>query len=72
MLVGDFDFAVNEQCAQYHECSSLTLFIKAGKPLLHAEYSLAPSTFCPESKRLGLSSVRKTRDLIAKRETCPV
>ncbi|MFF4775514.1 endo alpha-1,4 polygalactosaminidase [Microtetraspora fusca] len=70
-LVGDFDFAVNEQCAEYRECSSLTPFIKAGKPVFHAEYSLALSKFCPESKRLGLSSIKKTLDLTAKRETCP-
>ncbi|WP_030558189.1 endo alpha-1,4 polygalactosaminidase, partial [Streptomyces exfoliatus] len=36
-LVDDFDFAVNEQCAQYEECDELTPFIDAGKAVLHAE-----------------------------------
>ncbi|WP_345434109.1 endo alpha-1,4 polygalactosaminidase [Actinoallomurus vinaceus] len=70
-LVKDFDFAVNEQCAEYKECSALKPFIKAGKPVFHAEYNLPLSKFCPESKRLKLSSIRKTLDLTAKRQTCP-
>ncbi|GAB3989507.1 endo alpha-1,4 polygalactosaminidase [Actinoallomurus acanthiterrae] len=70
-LVKDFDFAVNEQCAEYKECSDLKPFIKAGKPVFHAEYNLPLSKFCPESKRLRLSSIRKTLDLTAKRQTCP-
>ncbi|MEV5749967.1 endo alpha-1,4 polygalactosaminidase [Actinoallomurus sp. NPDC052308] len=70
-LVKDFDFAVNEQCAEYDECSALKPFITAGKPVFHAEYDLPLSKFCAESKRLKLSSIRKTLDLTAKRQTCP-
>ncbi|MCO5997561.1 endo alpha-1,4 polygalactosaminidase [Actinoallomurus rhizosphaericola] len=70
-LVKDFDFAVNEQCAEYKECSTLKPFIAAGKPVFHAEYNLPLSRFCPESKRLRLSSIKKTLDLTAKRQTCP-
>lgn len=70
-LVKDFDFAVNEQCAEYHECAALKPFIAAGKPVLHTEYNLPLNRFCPESKRLRLSSIRKTLDLTAQRQTCP-
>lgn len=37
-LVDYFDFAINEQCFQYNECDYLMPFIRAGKPVLHAEY----------------------------------
>ncbi|APU39989.1 MULTISPECIES: endo alpha-1,4 polygalactosaminidase [unclassified Streptomyces] len=70
-LVGDFDFAVNEQCAQYEECERLTPFVEAGKAVFHAEYELSPSRFCERSRELGLSSLRKRYDLDAWRKTCP-
>lgn len=37
-LVDYFDFSINEQCFQYNECAALMPFIRAGKPVLHAEY----------------------------------
>ena len=37
-LVDSFDFAVNEQCAQYRECARLKPFTDAGKPVFNAEY----------------------------------
>jgi hypothetical protein len=37
-LVDYFDFSINEQCFQYNECDQLMPFIRAGKPVLHAEY----------------------------------
>lgn len=69
-LVDDFDFAVNEQCAQYEECDELTPFIDAGKAVLHAEYELPVADFCPESRRLRLSSLLKKYDLDAWRQSC--
>lgn len=69
-LVGTFDFAVNEQCAEYSECAMLVPFIAAGKPVFHAEYDLPTTAFCEETTRLGFSSVRKQLDLGAWRETC--
>ncbi|MGW1543605.1 endo alpha-1,4 polygalactosaminidase [Streptomyces sp. NPDC002309] len=69
-LVGDFDFAVNEQCAQYGECEALTPFIEAGKAVFHAEYELPTARFCAESRRLGLSSLLKKYELGVWRETC--
>jgi len=69
-LVGDFDFAVNEQCAQYEECEELTPFVKAGKAVFHAEYELPTAKFCAQSRKLRLSSLRKEYELGAERETC--
>jgi hypothetical protein len=69
-LVPAFDFAVNEQCVQYDECDALLPFLRAGKPVFHAEYELAPAQFCDVSRRLGLSSIQKHDDLDAWRQTC--
>ncbi|CAL9436453.1 hypothetical protein SUDANB15_02139 [Streptomyces sp. enrichment culture] len=69
-LVGDFDFAVNEQCAQYGECARLTPFVEADKAVFHAEYELPTDRFCAESRRLGLSSLLKEYELGAWRRAC--
>ncbi len=70
-LVGFFDFAVNEECAQYDECELLVPFIKDGKAVLHAEYSSTTEEYCPLTTRLGFSSIRKNPDLDAWRQLCP-
>ncbi|MEU8943046.1 endo alpha-1,4 polygalactosaminidase [Streptomyces goshikiensis] len=70
-LVGDFDFAVNEQCAQYQECERLTPFVKAGKAVFHVEYELPTSRFCAATGALKLSSMRKKYELGPWREACP-
>ncbi|WP_079188953.1 endo alpha-1,4 polygalactosaminidase [Streptomyces kebangsaanensis] len=69
-LVGDFDFAVNEECAQYGECERLTPFVKAGKAVFHVEYEVPTGDFCPQARRLGLSSMRKKLELGVWREAC--
>jgi len=38
-LLDYFDFAVNEQCAEYDECELLEPFISSGKAVLQAEYA---------------------------------
>lgn len=70
-LVGDFDFAVNEQCAQYEECEELSPFVEAGKAVFHVEYELPAARFCAQSRRLGLSSLLKKYELGVWRERCP-
>ncbi|MFR9801580.1 endo alpha-1,4 polygalactosaminidase [Pseudonocardia sp. RS010] len=70
-LEPDFDFAVNEQCAEYDECARLEPFVRAGKPVLHVEYDLETSAFCAETTAMGFESIRKPRDLTAPREPCP-
>ncbi|WP_073496154.1 endo alpha-1,4 polygalactosaminidase [Actinacidiphila paucisporea] len=69
-LLPDFDFSVDEQCAQYDECGKLSPFVAAGKPVFHVEYELKPAQFCPEVRRLGFSSMRKHLVLDAWREAC--
>ncbi|MEU6004889.1 endo alpha-1,4 polygalactosaminidase [Streptomyces sp. NPDC047453] len=69
-LVADFDFAVNEQCAQYGECAELEPFVAAGKAVFHAEYELPTSRFCAQSRQLRLSSLLKKYELGAWRRTC--
>ncbi|WP_369196125.1 endo alpha-1,4 polygalactosaminidase [Streptomyces djakartensis] len=69
-LVGDFDFAVNEQCAQYGECAALKPFVDADKAVFHVEYELPTGRFCPDSRRMKLSSLLKKYELGAWRRAC--
>ncbi|NGO77067.1 endo alpha-1,4 polygalactosaminidase [Streptomyces sp. YC504] len=69
-LVGDFDFAVNEECFQYDECAALKPFADAGKAVLHVEYAVPPAEFCPRARALGFSSMAKRLDLGAWRRPC--
>ena len=69
-LLADFDFAVNEQCAQYHECERLTPFVAAGKAVFHVEYEVPAARFCARSRELKLSSLEKKYDLGPWRRAC--
>lgn len=64
-LVGDFDFAIVEECFQYHECGYYKPFIAAGKAVFEAEYHLAPSEFCPQAEALDFSAIRKNVELFS-------
>lgn len=55
-LVGEFDFAVNEQCFEYDECDALAPFVVANKAVFVVEYqnrlvsnSAARSATCAEA-----------------------
>jgi hypothetical protein len=65
-LVGNFDFAVVEQCFQYHECGRFKPFVDAGKAVFEAEYQLPPSKYCDRAKALDFSAIRKSFALTAK------
>jgi hypothetical protein len=69
-LVDDFDFAVNEECFAFDECAGLRPFIAAGKAVLHVEYDVDPAEYCPQTTRLGLSSLHKNRSLDIARVMC--
>jgi hypothetical protein len=67
-LIDYFDFALNEQCHQYHECDRLDRFVDDGKAVFGVEYKLKKPAFCPQSnahdfnflkKRLGLGPWRR-------------
>lgn len=38
-LAARFDFAVNEQCHEFDECSAYSAFVASGKPVFNAEYA---------------------------------
>jgi len=65
-----FDFAVDEQCVEYDECSQLRPFVDAGKAVLHVEYQLPRSEFCPVTRPLGFSSMQKHLNLDVARWPC--
>jgi hypothetical protein len=65
-LLGEFDFAIVEQCFQYHECGLYEPFVESGKAVFEAEYELEPSKYCDKAVSLGISSIGKSYDLFAK------
>ena len=48
-LVGDFDFAIVEQCFQYRECGLYRTFVDHGKAVFEAEYELDPAEYCDQA-----------------------
>jgi hypothetical protein len=74
-LVGDFDWALNEQCFQYDECDRLAPFVAAGKAVFVAEYALTATQFlttvCPDAATRRISVLRKRLDLGTYRLACP-
>jgi hypothetical protein len=69
-LLGDFDWALNEECFEYDECDLLDPFIAAGKAVFGVEYTGDPGTFCPLANAKGFSWLQKNLDLDAWRIDC--
>lgn len=71
-LVGSFDFAVNEQCFQYHECGLLKPFIDRDKPVFNIEYGGASTArkVCSKANSLDFDTLIKNLSLDAKRTAC--
>jgi len=65
-LVSYFDWALNEECYSYSECTTLNVFINAGKAVFNTEYSGSASTVCNYMNGIKFSSLIKTLDLTAK------
>lgn len=63
------EFAVNEQCLQYHECGVYAGFVAAGKPVFHVEYSGKIASICA-ARPAGFSTVRKHLNLDAWAQYC--
>jgi hypothetical protein len=61
-LVGDFEFAINEECFGFEECDLLAPFVDAGKPVFHIEYEIPPAEFCAETEGMGFNSIKKGRN----------
>jgi hypothetical protein len=64
-LVGNFDFAVVEQCFQYDECSRYSPFIRAGKAVFSVEYETPLADFCSRARELRFTAIGKEYDLFA-------
>lgn len=71
-LVGDFDWALNEQCFEFDECDTQKPFIDAGKAVFNAEYSGAASAsrICPKANARNLDTLIKPLELTASRVAC--
>jgi hypothetical protein len=69
-LLPHFDWALDEQCFQYNECSLLVPFIQAGKAVFGVEYEGDPSQFCPEANSMQFDWLKKNLDLDAWRVDC--
>ncbi|AHH98349.1 endo alpha-1,4 polygalactosaminidase [Kutzneria albida] len=66
------DGEINEQCVQYSECPVLAPFGRAGKPVLHVEYSLTLAKTCkPDAVYPNFTSMLKRVALGAWRQVCP-
>jgi hypothetical protein len=64
-LLGDFDFAIVEQCFQYDECGMYEPFVRRGKAVFEAEYELEPADYCARARSIGFSAIAKSYDLFA-------
>ncbi|HLY37574.1 MAG TPA: endo alpha-1,4 polygalactosaminidase [Candidatus Binatia bacterium] len=62
-LLPYFDFAINEQCQQYHECAALDPFVAAGKPVFQVEYQVGAGTVCPPANAANRNAILKSVDL---------
>ncbi|MFT5679988.1 MAG: hypothetical protein ACI8RZ_000893 [Myxococcota bacterium] len=75
-LVDWFDFTVNEECADYDECSTLRPFVEADKAVLHTEYVDDWADAQDKADEVcgveaGLSTLIKTWDLGPELLACP-
>ena len=64
-LAGYFDFAINEQCAQYQECSAYNGWTAAHKAVVEVEYKLQPSSYCLSADLHGRDAIFKSLSLDA-------
>jgi hypothetical protein len=70
--VAAFDWALNEECFQYHECGVYDAFIDAGKAVLNVEYAGQMSSYCPKARDRQFSTLKKRLALGAWRKACGV
>jgi endo-alpha-1,4-polygalactosaminidase (GH114 family) len=77
-LEPDFDWALDEECLAFDECTALAPFLAADKAVFHVEYVDSPaegaakqSSVCGDATIQGFSSLIKTWDLDAWRLACP-
>jgi hypothetical protein len=69
-LVSSFDWALNEQCNEYGECSMLNPFVSAGKAVFGVEYTGSSSKICPSMVTSKFSWLMKDLNLGAAGTAC--
>ena len=66
-LIGAFDFAIVEQCFQYHECGYYRTFVRARQGGLRGRVrTRARPVLRRRRGRLDFSAIRKSYDLFAR------
>jgi hypothetical protein len=61
-LLPYFDVALNEQCNEYSECSPLSEFVAAGKPVFNAEYA-SSTGFCAADNAANFNGLNLALEL---------
>jgi hypothetical protein len=66
-LLPYFDYAIVEECFQYHFCSGdpspgEVAFVEAGKAVFEVEYRLTRDEFCADADTLGFNAIKKSRN----------
>jgi hypothetical protein len=76
-LLPYFDFALNEECWHYRECTTAQngsygydQFVAAGKAVFGVEYVGAASSFCPKANAQNFNWLKKKLDLGSWRTAC--
>lgn len=64
-LQGTFDFAVNEQRAQYSECDAYDGWTSAGKAVVEIEYAGRAPAYCAAALAHGRDAIHKSLQLFA-------
>jgi hypothetical protein len=64
-LQNTFDFAINEQYAQYSECNAYDTWTAAGKAVAEVEYHARPSVYCADAAIHHGDAFRKSLALTA-------
>jgi hypothetical protein len=65
-----FDYALDEQCFEFNECSQLRPFVTHRKAVFEVEYNLPTSRFCTRANADGFMAMRKPLLLSAGRQVC--
>jgi hypothetical protein len=71
-LVGDFDWALNEQCFEFDECDDLAPFIAAGKAVFEVEYGAQATAdaVCSDANARDFDTLVKQMELGPARIAC--
>ncbi|HRI48568.1 MAG TPA: endo alpha-1,4 polygalactosaminidase [Pseudomonadota bacterium] len=69
-LADTYDFAINEQCLEYSECSYMKPFIDRNKAVFAISYSGSQSSVCSQSNPLDFDMLIKNLSLDSYRVTC--